>query len=86
MSQNFGMIVEKDFLRIRSHLENAGFTIDPKKIRQNWDQKNLINHLFKDKKNEGQNLTFILLEKIGEAVIKKSVDLRNFEKVLAEFL
>ena len=86
MSQNFGMIAEKDFLRIRSHLENAGFTIDPKKIRQNWDQKNLINHLFKDKKNEGQNLTFILLEKIGEAVIKKSVDLKNFEKVLAEFL
>ncbi len=86
MSQNFNMITENDFLRIKSHLENVGFTIDPKKIRKNWNEKNLISHLFKDKKNEGQNLTFILLEKIGEAVIKKSVELKNFEKILAEFL
>jgi len=85
MSQNFGMIAENDFLRIASHLESAGFVTDPKKIRKNWNEKNLINHLFKDKKNESQNLTFILLEKIGKAVVKKSVELKNFEKVLAEF-
>jgi len=86
MSQNFEMILEKDFLRIASHLENCGFVVDPKKIRKNWDEKNLVTHLYKDKKNEGQNLTFILLTKIGESLVKKSVPLADFGKVLREFL
>jgi 3-dehydroquinate synthase len=85
MSQNFGMIAENDFLRIKSHLENAGFVTDVKKIRKNWERKNLISHLFKDKKNENRNLTFILLEKIGKARIEKSVNLSEFEKILEEF-
>ncbi len=86
MSLNFGMIGENDFSKIKSHLEKCGFETNPKKIRTHWDQENLIRHLYKDKKNEGGNLTFILLEKIGSAVIKKSVALEDFKKVLAEFL
>jgi 3-dehydroquinate synthase len=86
MSQNFGMISQNDFLRIKSHLENCGFVTNPKKIRKKWNEKNLIKHLYKDKKNENRNLTFILLEKLGKAVIKKSVPLQEFEKVLREFL
>ncbi len=86
MSQNFGFIAEKDFSRIASHLQDCGFVIDPKKIRKSWNEENLTRHLFKDKKNEGQNLTFILLKKIGEAEVKKSVPLAEFEKVLREFL
>jgi 3-dehydroquinate synthase len=86
MSQNLKMIVEKDFLRVRSHLELVGFTLDPKKIRQNWNVNNLIKHVAKDKKNEGQNLTFILLDRIGGASVNKAVPLAEFEKVIVEFL
>jgi 3-dehydroquinate synthase len=86
MSQNLGMISENDFLRVKLHLENCGFVIDPKKIRKNWNEKNLVSHLYKDKKNENRNLTFILLTKVGEAVVKKSVELSEFEKVLREFV
>ncbi len=86
MSLNFGMINDSDFAQIKSHLEDCNFIIDPKKIRTIWDEKNLIKHLYKDKKTEGGNLTFILLEKIGSAVIKKSVALADFEKVLKEFV
>ncbi len=86
MSQNLGMISADDFFRVKLHLKNCGFEIDPKKIRQNWDEKNLLSHLYKDKKNENQNLTFILLETIGSALIKKAVDLSEFKKVLHEFL
>lgn len=82
MSQNFSMISENDFLRIKTHLENCGFITDYKKIRSSWSEENLISHLYKDKKNEGKNLTFVLLKKIGAAVIKKSVDLGEFKKVL----
>ena len=86
MSVNFGMINESDFALIKSHLIDCGFVIDPKEIRKVWDEKNLVKHLYKDKKTEGGNLTFILLEKIGEAVTKKSVALADFEKVLRTFL
>lgn len=86
MSQNLGMMPEKDFLRIAAHLANCGFVIDPKKIRDSWDRKNLINHLLKDKKIEDKNLTFILLQKIGSGVVQKAVPLEEFEKVLKYFL
>ncbi len=86
MSYNFKMIGENDVFRIKNHLEKVGFVIDPLKIRKKWDEKNLVSHIYKDKKNENQNLTFILLEEIGCAVIKKSVDLKEFERVLGKFL
>lgn len=80
MSQNFDLISEGEFLRIKSHLELIGFVIDPKKIRKNWSMENLVGHLFKDKKNQNQHLTFILLLGIGRAIIKKSVELAEFKK------
>lgn len=86
MSVNLGMIHEKDFNEIRVHLENCGFVIDPMKLRDSWDMRRLTSHVFKDKKTEKGNLTFILLNKIGEAVVKKGVDLVHFEAVLDEFV
>lgn len=86
MSQAAGNISVADFSRIASHLENCGFTLDPKKIRKNWDEKNLISHLYKDKKNEGKNLTFILLKSLGCGEVKKSVSLESFLKIMREFV
>ncbi|MES2962184.1 MAG: 3-dehydroquinate synthase [Pseudomonadota bacterium] len=86
MSQNFSMISESDFLRVRNHLQDCGFVIDPQKIRKNWDEKNLVSHLYKDKKNESGKLTFILLNKIGGSEVRKGVELGEFEKVLREFV
>jgi len=85
MSFNLGMILENDFWRIKDHLDNCGFVTDYKMIRGNWNYDNLILHLYKDKKNEHRNLTFILLQEIGRAVIKKSVDLDEFKRVLLSF-
>jgi 3-dehydroquinate synthase len=86
MSQDFGQISAADFSRIKLHLESCGFVLDAKKIRKNWDEKNLISHLYKDKKNEGKNLTFILLKNVGLGEIKKSVPLESFLKILREFV
>ncbi|MBM5782312.1 MAG: 3-dehydroquinate synthase [Pelagibacterales bacterium] len=82
MSQNLNMISENDFLRIKNHIEDCGFITDEKKLKADWNYDNLISHLYKDKKNEGKNLTFILLEKIGVGVVKKAVELQEFRKVL----
>lgn len=81
MSLNLSMIKETDFLRVKKHFQDFGFIIDAKKIRDDWNINALIKHLYKDKKNEGQKLTFILLKGIGNAVISKDVDLQEFLKV-----
>ncbi len=85
MSQNLNLISEADYQEIKNHLQNCGFVIDISKIRKNWNHENLTKHLYKDKKTEGGKLTFILLEKIGQAFVKKGVDLEEFKKVLNEF-
>lgn len=86
MSQNLAMIDESEFNIIKNHIEKAGLNFDLKKIRANWNEENLVGHLYKDKKTENQNLTFILLEKIGQAVIKKSIKPEEFVKVIKELL
>ena len=86
MSLNYEMINEDEFSKIKLHLDKCSFVIDPKKVRKMWNKQSLISHVYKDKKNENKNLTFILLTKIGDAVVKKSVPLADFVKVLEEFL
>ena len=86
MSLNFDMLNIKDFNKIKTHLEECGFMIDPKKIRNSWNKNNLIRHLFKDKKTENNKLTFILLEGIGCSIIRKNIDLDDFIEVLEEFV
>ncbi len=82
MSYNLGFIEKSLSDQVSQHLENCGFVIDPKKIRKNWNEENLISHLAKDKKNENKNLTFILLKEIGDAFIQKGVELQEFKKIL----
>ena len=86
MSVDFELIKEDEYQKIFNHLQKSGFNLNLKNIRQNWHQENLIKHLFKDKKTENNQLTFILLNKIGEAKIHKKVSLENFLKVLKKFL
>lgn len=86
MSVDFELIKEGEYQKIFNHLQKSGFNLNLKNIRQNWHQENLIKHLFKDKKTENNQLTFILLNKIGEAKIYKKISLENFLKVLKKFL
>jgi 3-dehydroquinate synthase len=86
MSIDFEFINDDEYQKIFNHLQKSGFELNLKNIRKNWHQENLIKHLFKDKKIENNQLTFILLNKIGEAKIYKKVSLENFIKVLKNFL
>ena len=82
MSFNLKMISEFEMKKILNHLKKCGFIINHQKIRKKWNEKNLIDHLYKDKKNNGDELTFILLKKIGEAIIQKKVPLDEFRKII----
>lgn len=86
MSQNFNMISQFDFERILKHFVECGLITNPSQIRLHWNEENLTSHLFKDKKHENKKLTFILLNKIGEAVVEKNIGLEKFKLVLQEFL
>ena len=86
MSQNLGFIKQADFEEVESHLKQCGFEIDIKKFKKNWSLSNLIANLYKDKKVENGNLVFILLNKIGQAFVKKDISLSEFEKVMGDFL
>lgn len=86
MSLNFGLINDDEYLEINNYLQKCGFVIDAKEYDFDFDKEKLTNHLFKDKKVEHGKLTFILLNKVGEAFIKKDVDVKEFEKVLIEYI
>lgn len=85
-SYELGMIDNDDNQKILNHLKKCGFELNLKNIRSNWCLKNLINHLFKDKKTENNELTFILLNKIGEAKICKKISIQKVENLIKKFL
>ena len=86
MSVNLDGFLEKNFARIKNIIDKSGLISDPKLIEESWNFENLANHVFKDKKVEGNDLTFILLDEIGEARIRKQVSFEEFEKVLRVFV
>lgn len=87
MSENLGILKKShDFVRISEHFKKVGLTSSPKLVRKNWNMNNLIVHLYKDKKTENKNLTFILLEEIGQAIIKKNIDETDFVRVTKQFI
>lgn len=86
MSQNFDLISAANFQRILAHFQDCDLITNPTQLRKSWNAASLTAHLFKDKKHENSNLTFILLNAIGDAFVQKNVALTDFEKTLNVFL
>jgi shikimate kinase/3-dehydroquinate synthase len=80
-------ICDKMILSIlTNHLKKIGLSTSPLDIKKSWNLDNLLRHLYKDKKVSNGRLTFILVSDIGEAIIKKDVDEREFLSVMKEVL
>lgn len=62
---------------LKNLLITAGLPISfadlPKPVTGHWQAKNLIQHMLHDKKVQSGQLTFVLLEQLGKAVIKRDV-------------
>ena len=86
MSQNLGLISQSDFEEVYFHIEQCGFEIDLKKFKDQWSIENLVINLYKDKKTQNHKLVFILLNKLGQGIVKKDVELDEFKKIIAESL
>ena len=76
LSQKMGLIREADYKRIRSLLENLGL---PTAV--SLDNSKIFNIMRQDKKREGDTIHLVLLEKIGNAIIKK-VSLKQLEEMI----
>lgn len=86
MSLNLNLIGLEQYEVIKNHIEKSGLDFDLKAINNNWNKENLAKHLYKDKKTEKSSLTFILLDKIGNGIIKKDVEIAEFYKIIDAFL
>lgn len=86
MSVNLGYLKESDCAEITKYLKRCSYILDIAEFGFEFKKENLVRHLFKDKKVENNQLTFILLKKIGESFVEKSIDVKEFEKVINEFL
>ncbi len=76
LSQKLGLIKETEFKRIKSLLENLGL---PTSI--NVETSDILDIIRQDKKREGDTLHLVLLESIGNAIIKQ-VSLKQMEEMI----
>ncbi|MFT4718396.1 MAG: 3-dehydroquinate synthase [Rickettsiales bacterium] len=79
MSENLGFLTKEDVKRVEDHLKNANLPISAFYFREKWDEESLIAHLYKDKKIKNNSLTFILLKKIGESLIKEGIEIKKLK-------
>jgi 3-dehydroquinate synthase len=76
LSQKLGLIKEADYKKIRSLLENLGL---PTAV--NFDMSDIFNIMKQDKKREGDTIHLVLIERIGNAIIK-NVSLKQLEEMI----
>ena len=82
-SRHLGLVSGQDEMRVKAHLKALSLPFDRASLPAgNADATRLIQHMYKDKKTHKGALTFILLNAIGSAFVKRNVD----EDSLATFL
>ncbi|MBN1625434.1 MAG: 3-dehydroquinate synthase [Deltaproteobacteria bacterium] len=79
ISEKMGLLKKKDRSRIEGLLRNLGL---PTSIQA--DRGKIIDALGKDKKRENQNIHFVILKEIGEAIIK-DIDIREVPSLIPDY-
>lgn len=75
LSADMDMCSPEDVDSIRAHLKATGMMSSPNDVEgMEWNVDAICSHFASDKKTEDGKLTFILLDKIGQAVVQKDVD------------
>ena len=87
LSKRLGMIKDDEISQIEHHFISCGFKTKISQIPgSNIDKVPLMNLMYQDKKVTFNQLNFVLLRKIGEAVVVNSVDPAKVEGVIQESL
>jgi 3-dehydroquinate synthase len=84
LSVQLGLCPEADAERLRAHFKAVGLPADPAGYGFTADA--LIAHMHHDKKARGRQVTFILANGIGAAMIAPDVELAEVERLLTRCL
>lgn len=84
LSCQLGLAESELEAEVADHLKAAGLPTTPKDVQLDWDIDAFCHHFFSDKKTEAGELTFILLERVGKAVISKGVAAASARQVVVE--
>jgi len=86
LSQHLGLCEAAVEQRLAAHLQAVGLPTRPHDIRPAWDIDAICRHFYGDKKTEGGKLNFVVLNGIGEALVRKGVDPAIARRVISELL
>ena len=86
LSTKLGLCSNKDYLRIKSHLDSVGL---PTKVKDlpfsKLNKEKLLSHISHDKKSKNGWPNFVLINGIGKASVEE-VDQDSVQKTLSEFI
>ena len=87
LSHRLGLCPGQDAERVRSHFTEVGLPTNLDRIAEpHWTPDIILAHMGKDKKTEGDNLTFILARGIGQAYIDQNVSNDTLRVLLSDIL
>lgn len=86
LSARMGKLADDVEQTLSQHLQSVGMNAHLKDIAYGWDAERLMLHMQGDKKAEDGKLTFIVLEKLGKAVVSKNIPYALVREVVDEFV
>lgn len=87
LSAKLGLIGAEVEQQLAAHFDALGMPARPTDVPNvRWNAANIARHFVTDKKAENGTLTFVVLEKPGQAVVKKQVDAQLALDVVQSYL
>ena len=86
-SHKLGLCDGQDFGRAVAHMKSVGLPTDFSMLKsEDWTVDALMNHMSRDKKVEGGNMTFVLARGIGKSFITQDIREDDLRDLLARWL
>ena len=86
LSAQMGLVDASLEHELAAHLRALGLPATPQDIPHAWNAQAIAAHFAQDKKAEGGELTFIVLDKLGAARVAKNIDAKLALDVVESFL
>jgi 3-dehydroquinate synthase len=86
LSHRMGLVGPEVEAELASHFTSLGMKAHLRDVAHDWDVDGIARHFVEDKKAEDGKLTFVVLNRIGSAVVAKDVDTALARAVVASYL
>lgn len=86
LSAKLGMVDASVEQALVAHFRALGMAAVPKDVAAAWDAAKIARHFASDKKAEGGQLTFVVLQAVGDARVAKNVDAALAVDVVRSYL